>query len=239
MEGILKMNEIPTIGGVTPQGDDVKILGNVNGWVVVEVADSAISSLQEFNIQPVESGFAEAITGPRQEGAYNSHLMQVTGFGDKMRIELNPGQTTPDGTPIVPPSDKDDRTKKNYTVEDVEPYQNALAWVKKFDSKSVLRNQIRGNIADIEDDIADTKVATQMALYYFAHEWNSRTEEQKNANQAKENMNMLVSKLLSDDVKMRSDLKDGMEKICDILEKEEKINALVSSNYIYNAGRGV
>ena len=78
-----------------------------------------------------------------------------------------------------------------------------------------------------------------MALYYFANEWNTRTQAQKNANPSKENMEKLATKLLSDDTKMRADLSNGIDSINDILEKEEKINNFVSENYKYNAQRGI
>jgi hypothetical protein len=245
MQGILKTNDIQTLGGTTPQVQDVNIVGNINGWVVVDVSDSAISSIQEFNVQPVDDNFSAAINGPRYEGAYNAPAYNVNGFGDKLRLELNPGQVivgvdgVKDGTVIEPLDYKDDKSQKNFTSEDIIPYQNAKAWIQKFDAKSVLRNQIRGNIVDVEDDIADTKVATQMALYYFAHEWNTRTQAQKDANPSKNSMDKLTATLLSDEVKMRADLKGGIESISEIVEKEEQINQFVTSAYSYNADRGV
>lgn len=245
MEGILKVNEIPTLGGVTPQGDGVKITANFSGWVVVEVDDSAISSIQEFNIQPVSDGFSAAVNGPSSEGAYNQSEMTIRSFGDEMKFVNNPGQVivgiegVADGTPIEHPDDKDTISKKNFTSEDVAPYKEARRWIKKYDAKSVLRNQIRGKIVDVEDDIADTKVLTQFALYYFAHEWNTRTQDQKDSNPAKNSMDQLTSKLLSDDIKMRADLKDGLEVVKEIVEKEIEINKFVNENYKYNDGRGI
>lgn len=245
MQGILKDNYIETIGGTVPQGKDVNIIGQLNGWTIVEIADEAISSFQEFNIQPIDDNFSKAITGPQQEGAYNEYAYGVKNFGDKMRLENNPNQVIvgipgiPDGTPIELPASKDDKTQKNFTAEEVQPYKNARNFIKKYDAKSILRNQIRGNIVDIEDDIADTKIASQMLLYYFAHEWNNRTPDQKNANPSKNNMDRLVSKLLSDETKLRADFTNGMESINDILEKEEIINTFVTNNYKYDASRGI
>lgn len=245
MIGIFKANNIATIGGTTPQVAGVKIVGQIGDWTVVSVEDYAISSVQEFNIQPVDDSFADAINGPQSEGAYNAAALQIIGFGDKMRIENNPGQTIvgvdgiDDGTPLVHPDELDTESKKNFTSEDVAAFKTASAFIKKYDAKSVLRNQIRGSIVDVEDDIADTKVAIQTALYYFAHEWNSRTPEQKASNSAREQMDKLTSKLLSDDVKMRADLKDGIDSLNEIIEKEETINKFVSENYTYNADRGI
>lgn len=245
MQGILKENYIETIGGTTPQGNGVNIVGDINGWIVVDVDDSAISSIQEFNIQPVEDGFGEAVNGPQVEGAYNAPAYSVNGYGDKMRPENNPDavivgvEGVEDGTKIESFDAKDDKSKMNFTSEDVLPYKNADNFIKKYDAKSVLRNQIRGNIIDIEDDIADTKVASQMALYYFANEWNTRTPAQKDANPAKDSMEQLTTKLLSDDTQMRADLSNGIESINDIIEKEETINKFVTDNYTYNSNRGV
>jgi|SaaInlStandDraft_4_1057021.scaffolds.fasta_scaffold31054_2 hypothetical protein len=245
MEGILKTNDIATIGGTTPQGDGVEVIGQIGEWTVVSVEDSAISSVQEFNIQPVDDNFSEAINGPQQEGAYNAPAFNVDGFGDKMRIENNPDQVIvgvegmEDGTIIESPDSKDDKSQKNFTSEDVADYKNAYAFIKKYDAKSVLRNQIRGKIVDVEDDIADTKVAVQTAMYYFAHEWNTRTPAQKDANPAKDNMEKLSNKLLSDDTKMRADLSNGIESLVDIIEKEATINKLVTDNYKYNSTRGI
>jgi len=244
MEGILKRNDIATIGGVTPQGAGIQVLGQIGDWIAVRVDDSAISTVQEFHIQPVEDGFIDAINGPRQEGAYNSATAGIRGFGDKMRLENNPGQVIvgvegiEDGTPLMHPDSLDDRSKKNYNADDVAPFKKADAFIRKYDSKSILRNQIRGNIVDVEDDIADTKVATQFALYYFAHEWNTRTEAEKNANKSRANMDKLAAKLLSDSCKMRADLANGMSAIDDILVKEAAINKFVTDNYSYNADRG-
>lgn len=244
MEFILKDNFMDTIGGVLPQGDGVSVVGRINDWTVVDVKDSAISSIQEFNAQPVSDGFAKSVTGPQVEGAYNAPSTQIRSFGDKMRPENNPGQVIvgipgiPDGTVIEMRDSKDDKSQKVFTSEDVQDYKNAVSWVKKYDAKSVLRNQIRGKIVDIEDDIADTKVASQMALYYFAHEWQTRTQLQKDTNPASESMEKLASTLLSDEIKMRADLKDGIESMAEIVEKEESINKFVTENYAYNATRG-
>ena len=245
MKGILKENYIATIGGTTPQVAGVELIGHTNDWMFVNVEDSAISSIQEFNIQPIDDSIAEAITGPQQEGAYNAQAYKINGFGDHLRIENNPGQVIvgipgiPDGTPIENPADKDTKTQKNFTAEEVKPYKDARAFIKKFNAKSILRDKIRGNIVDIEDDIADTKIASQMALYYFAHEWQTRTQAQKDANPAKDNMEQLATKLLSDDLKMRGDLSNGIESINDIIEKEEIIEKFVSENYTYTDDRGI
>lgn len=245
MVGIFKTNDIATIGGTTPQVEGVKIVGQIGDWTVVSVEDYAISSVQEFNIQPVDDNFADAINGPQTEGAYNAPGLQIVSFGDKMRIENNPNQTIvgidgiEDGTILVHPDDLDTESKKNFTSEDVQAYKDAAAFIKKYDAKSVLRNQIRGSIVDIEDDIADTKVAIQTALYYFAHEWNGRTPEQKAGNTSKLQMDALTEKLLSDTVKMRADLKDGIDSLNEILEKEETINKFITNNYTYNSDRGI
>lgn len=244
MIGILKDNNVSTIGGTTPQVAGVTIVGRIGDWTVVNVEDSAISAIQEFNIQPVYEGFAEAINGPKQEGLYNQNVYKIENHGDKMMIENNPGQQLygipgiPDGTVLTPPDDMDTQSQKTFTAEDVLPYKIANNFIKKYDAKSVLRNQIRGNIVDIEDDIADTKVAIQTAMYYFAHEWNSRTPEQKAANPSRESMDILTDRLLSDDVKMRADLTHGIDSISEILEKEEKINNFITNNYTYNDSRG-
>lgn len=242
MEGILKQNDVATIGGTTPQGEGVEVLGQIGDWIVVSVDDKSLSSVQEFNIQPVEDGFVDAVNGPQDEGAYNAEASKIEGFGDKMRFETNPGQVTvgvedvPDGTSMSSPDDRDDQSQKNFTSEDAAPYKNAWRFIKKYDAKSVLRNQIRGKIVDVEDDIADTKIALQMALYYFANEWNGRTPAQKNANKNKVSMDTLTAKLLSDDVKMRADLSNGIDSINDIVEKEVAINKFVSANYSYPRG---
>src|SRR5574343_161139 len=209
MQVIFKTNNIATIGGTTPQGSDIKIVGVIGDWTVAEVPDSALSSIQEFNAQPVDDNFAAAINGPKTEGAYNAPALSTDTFGTKMIIENNPGQVVvgidgiADGTPVADVNSADDQSKRNYSSEDISAYATASAFIKKYDAKSVLRNQIRGNIADVEDDLADTKVASQMALYYFAHEWQTRTQAQKDANPAKVSMETLAAKLLSDDVKMR------------------------------------
>lgn len=244
MEVIFKTNNVATIGGTTPQGENIKIVGMIGDWLVADVPEKSLSSIQEFNVQPVSDGFADAINGPQHEGAYNAPALSVNTFGTKMMIERNPDQVIvgvegiPDGTKLVHPDVLDDKSKKNFSSEDVAAYKVASSFIKKYDAKSVLRNQIRGNIVDVEDDIADTKVASQLALYYFAHEWQSRTQAQKDANPARDSMEQLANKLLSDEVKMRADLIDGIESINEIVEKEESINKFIADNYKYNAGRG-
>ena len=244
--GIYKTNEIQTIGGTAPQGNSVSLAGGIKDWQVVTIDDeSEFSALQEFNIQPVDDNFAEAINGPQQEGAYNAPAYTIEGAGDKMRFENNPGQTTDgiegaeQGVKLTSPDEMDDKSQKNFTSEDIKPYKDAYAFIKKYDAKSVLRNNIRGNIKDIEDDIADTKIALQMAMYYMAYEWNSRTEAEKSANPKKDGMNKLANKLLSDSTKLRADLTNGIEKINNIIFTEAEINKLVKEKYEYNSSRGV
>lgn len=237
MQVIFKENAMPMVGGITPQVEGVKIVARTGDWIVAEVDDNQLSAIQEFNVQPIVDGFADAITGPQVEGSLGDGLKGIENFGNKMLPENNPGQDT-NGHNIRPTDYKDDKSKKNFTSEDVAPFRAANAYVKKYDAKSVLRNQIRGNIVDIEDDIADTKIASQLALYYFAHEWQTRTQAQKDANPAKDNMEYLATKLLSDDVKMRADLAHGIDSINEIVEKEETINKFISENYTYNETRG-
>jgi hypothetical protein len=157
MVGIFKTNEIETIGGTTPQGDGVEISGDIGGWQVVEIAEDQISSVQEFNIQMVDDNILTDMDGPQQEGAYNAPAYELEGTGDKLTFEMNPGQEThgiegvEDGTPMTSPDEKDDKSQKNFSAEEVRPYKNAYAAVKKITAKSVLRDDIRGTIIDIED----------------------------------------------------------------------------------------
>ena len=244
MVGIFKTNEIETIGGTTPQGDGIELSGDIKGWNVIEVPDDGISSIQEFDVQYVEDNFIEAINGPQQEGAYNAPAFEVSGTGDKLRFENNPGQEAhgvegvKDGTKMTSPDEMDDRAQKNFTSNDTAPYKAAYQKIKKITAKSILRNKIRGNIKDIEDDIADTKVAIQTAMYYMANEWNLRTDAEKSKNPQKDNMTKLTNKLLSDDVKMRADLSNGADKLSEIIETEERINNLITESYKYDTTRG-
>ena len=247
MQVIFKTNNIPSLGGTTPQVSGVKLMGTTgtSDWTIADVPDEQLSAIQEFDAQPMADGFVDAYKGPSLEGAYNSPVFEVDSFGSKVMLERNVGQSlagvegAAPGATLTHPDEKDTTSKKNFTSEDIAPFKVAEAFLKKFDTKTVLRNKIRGNIVDIEDDIADTKVASQLALYYFAHEWQTRTQAQKDANPAKVNMEALATKLLSDDVKMRADLSNGISSINEIVEKEEIINKFVASNYSYNAGRGV
>ena len=245
MIAIFKANEVETIGGTTPQGDGVELEGGIKDWNIVTVPDDQISSIQEFNVTYVADDFAEAISGPQQEGAYNAPAFEVGGIGDKLRFELNPNQVTvgiegvEDGTKMVSPDEMDDQSQKNFSGVEVQPYKDAYATLKKIEAKSVLRNDIRGNIIDIEDDLADTKVAVQTAMYYLANEWNSRTEAQKASNTNRVGMDSLTAKLLSDDVKMRADLSNGIEKLNEIIETEAVINDLVTESYKYDSERGL
>lgn len=244
MIGIFKTNNIETIGGTVPQNDGVSMGGDIKGWVVVDVPDDKISSVQEFNIQPVADDFIEAIRGPQQEGAYNAQAFGINGIGDKMRFENNPGQFNPgeldsNGNQVQGPEYKDETSKKSATAEDVAPYKEAYQFIKKYNAKSVLRNNIRGNIKDVEDDIADTKVALQAAMYYMAYEWKGRTDAERSNNPNRENMNKLSDKILSDKVKMRADLTNGLDKLDEILTVEEEINTLITDTYKYNDTRGL
>jgi hypothetical protein len=141
MTGIFKVNEISTIGGTTPQGEGIEIVGQIGDWTVVTVEDSAISGVQEFNIQPIDDNYLKGITGPQAEGAYNAAAYGVTSFGDKMRFENNPDQIIvgipgiPDGTKIVSADEKDTESQKNFTSEDVAAYKQAQAFIKKYDAK--------------------------------------------------------------------------------------------------------
>ncbi len=242
MVGIFKTNEIETIGGTTPQGDGVEISGELAGWNVVEIPEDQISSVQEFNIQMVDDSFLEDMSGPQQEGAYNAPAYELEAIGDKLTFEMNPGQEAfgiegvEDGTAMTSPDEMDDQSQKNFSSVEVEPYKSAYATVKKITAKSILRDDIRGNIIDIEDDLADTKAAVQTIMYYMTNEWNLRTDVQKAVNP---NMTKLATKILSDEVKMSSDLTDGVTKMNTILENEEAINNLVSETYKYDSSRGI
>ena len=242
MVGIFKTNEIETIGGTTPQGNGVEINGEVAGWNVVEVADDAISSIQEFNVQMVDDSTINDLSGPQHEGAYNAPAFKLEQIGDKLTFEMNPGQEAigikgvKDGTPLTSPDEKDDRSQKNYSADEVKPYKEAYAKIKKISAKSILRDNIRGNVIDLEDDLADTKSAVQTVMYYVANEWNLRTDAQKATNPK---MTTFADKLLSDDVKMTLDLTDGASKMNTILENEEAIDKIVKDTYKYDSSRGI
>jgi hypothetical protein len=242
MIGIFKTNEIETVGGTVPQGDGVELAGDIAGWGVVEVEDDAISTVQEFDIQMVDDSILSDMGGPQQEGAYNAPAYKLEAIGDKLTFEMNPGQEAygiegvEDGTKLTSPDEMDDKSQKNFSADDIAPYKSAYATIKKISAKSVLRDDIRGNIIDIEDDLADTKLAVQTIMYYVANEWNLRTEAQKVTNTK---MTQFANKLLSNEVKMTADLQDGITKMNTILENEAAINDLVSKTYKYNASRGI
>jgi len=242
MIGIFKTNEIETVGGTVPQGDGVELAGDIAGWGIVEVADDAISSVQEFDIQMVDDNILADMDGPQQEGAYNAPAYKLEAIGDKLTFEMNPGQEAygiegvEDGTKLTSPDEMDDKSQKNFSADEVAPYKAAYAAVKKITAKATLRDDIRGNIIDIEDDLADTKAAVQGIMYYLANEWNLRTDAQKATNP---NMTHFADKLLSDEVKMTSELQDGIAKMNIILENEEAINNLVSETYKYDSSRGI
>lgn len=242
MVGIFKTNEIETIGGTTPQGNGVEINGEVAGWNIVEVADDAISSIQEFNVQMVDDSTIKDLSGPQHDGAYNAPAFKNEQIGDKLTFEMNPGQEAvgiegvEDGTPMTSPDEMDDKSQKNYSAEEAKPYKSAYAKIKKISAKSVLRDNIRGNIIDIEDDLADTKAAVQTVMYYMTNEWSLRTDTQKATNPK---MTAFADKLLSDDVKMTLDLTDSVSKMNTILENEEAINKIVKDTYKYDSSRGI
>lgn len=242
MIGIFKTNEIETIGGTVPQGDGVELSGDIAGWNVVEIPEDMISSVQEFDIQMVDDSILEDMGGPQQEGAYNAPAYELEAIGDKLTFEMNPGQEAfgiegvEDGTSMTSPDEMDDQSQKNFSAVEVAPYKSAYATVKKITAKSILRDDIRGNIIDVEDDMADTKAAVQTIMYYMTNEWNLRTDAQKAVSPE---MTDLATKLLSDEVKMTSDLTNGVEKMNTILENEEAINNLVSSTYKYDSSRGI
>jgi len=241
MIGIFKTNEVETVGGTVPQGDGVELAGDIAGWGIVEVEESAISSVQEFNIQMVDDSVLTDMVGPQQEGAYNAPAYELEAIGDKLTFEMNPGQEAvgiegiEDGTKLTSPDEMDDQSQKNYTADEVAPYKAAYATIKKITAKSVLRDDIRGNIIDIEDDLADTKAAVQTIMYYMANEWNLRTDVVK---ASIPQMTKFADKLLSNEVQMTSDLQDGIAKMNTILENEEAINNLVTETYKYNSSRG-
>ncbi|RLC44187.1 MAG: hypothetical protein DRH57_09390 [Candidatus Cloacimonadota bacterium] len=242
MIGIFKTNEIETVGGTVPQGDGVELAGDIAGWGIVEIDESAISSVQEFDIQMVDDSILTDMDGPQQEGAYNAPAYELEAIGDKLTFEMNPGQEAygiegvEDGTSMTSPDEMDDQSQKNYSSDEVAPYKAAYATVKKITAKSILRDDIRGNIIDIEDDLSDTKAAVQGIMYYLTNEWNLRTDAQKATNP---NMTKFTDKLLSDEVKMSSELQDGITKMNTILENEEAINNLVSETYKYDSSRGI
>lgn len=242
MIGIFKTNEIETVGGTVPQGDGVELAGDLAGWGIVEVDESAIASVQEFDIQMVDDSILTDMDGPQQEGAYNAPAYKLEAIGDKLTFEMNPGQEAygvegvEDGTSMTSPDEMDDQSQKNFSAEEVAPYKSAYATIKKMTAKSILRDDIRGNIIDIEDDLADTKAAVQGIMYYLTNEWNLRTDAQKATNN---NMTKFADKLLSDEVKMSSELQDGITKMNTILENEEAINNLVSETYKYDSSRGI
>jgi len=242
MIGIFKTNDIETVGGTVPQGDGVELAGELAGWGIVEVADDAISSVQEFDIQMVDDNLLADIEGPQQEGAYNAPAYKLEAIGDKLTFEMNPGQEAfgvegvEDGTKMTSPDEMDDQSQKNFNAEEVAPYKAAYATIKKMTAKAVLRDNIRGNIIDIEDDLADTKLAVQTIMYYVTNEWNLRTDAQKATNPK---MTQFADKLLSNEVKMTADLHDGVSKMNTILENEAAINDLVSETYKYDSSRGI
>lgn len=242
MIGIFKTNEIETVGGTVPQGDGVELAGEIAGWGIVEIPDDKISSVQEFDIQMVDASILVDMNGPQQEGTYNAPAYKLEGIGDELTFEMNPGQEAfgiegvEDGTKMTSPDEMDDKSQKSYSANEVAPYKSAYATIKKITAKSILRDDIRGNIIDIEDDLSDTKAAVQGIMYYLTNEWNLRTDAQKATNPE---MTKFTNKLLSDEVKMSSELQDGVSKMNTILENEEAINDLVTATYKYNSARGL
>ena len=234
MIGVFKENEIVTVGGTVPQGEGVEIVGAINDWTIVEVPEDKISSLQEFNIQYISNDIAEAIDKPQQEGAYNAPAYKIENIGDKLRFETNPNQVAvgiegvEDGTKLTSPDEMDDKTQKNFTSEDVKPYKRAYSTIKKLENKEILRTKIRGNVKDLEDDLADMKIMSQALLYYFINE---AKDGNKNISKYEKSMTVLSNKLLNDDLTLRVDLSNGIDKLVQIIEDENKISEIITVNY--------
>jgi len=222
--GILKINKIAGLGGVTPQVQGAELKGDNYGWTMVKVKKEEVSKLQEFNIQFIDDDIPDKLDKPADEGSHDEIMKQINGFGEKHKMELRRGEIVidKDGNEhkIQHPDDLDDKGRKNYTVEYVAQHKEAKKVIDKINKKSVLRNNIRGNIKDIEDDLADMKIATQIALYYFVNEMKNNKKLSK-----------FAEKVLSDNVKMRVDLKNGSEKLMEIFEDEMNIKKIVEEKY--------
>ena len=234
MIGVFKVNKIATLGGVTPQSEKSKLEIVDNEWNVINVDENEISKFQEFNIQYVDEDIVDGLKAPQKEGAYNEDAYKVEGYGDKLRVEINPGQKfthteTGKEVEVTSPDDMDDKSQKNFSAEDVKPYKIAKGKLNKLESKNIIRDKFQSKFKDIEDDITDMKILVQMFKYYFAKEWTLR--EKTSNEKYNKNMKALADKLLNDETKLRIDLENGFNKVLKILKEENEINKFIKEEY--------
>lgn len=229
MVGIFKFNNVETLGGVTPQIPGVELITVINGWQVVLVPDELVSAVQEFGIIPVDVEFAKDIVGPTESGDALKTVYSINGYGDKMRVENNPGQVDSNGNKML--SLNVDEESRYISEDQAKPYKNAYNKLKLLLKKILMRNDIRGNVKDLKDDIADMKNLAQFNLYYFSSEWKSRTDAQRGGNPYASSMNILANKILSDEFKMTLDSTDIVAKIKKIIDEEKTIDTFIANNY--------
>jgi len=230
MVGLIQDNYIYQLGGVTPQLQSVKILGKFDEWTVIEFDEKDYSALQEFSIKIVEDEelIKKAINAPQNVGKWNEG-MELNTFGNELANDLfnGDGFNPLTGEKYEKVDDADDKDRINITQEDVEPFIKANNFMRKFNLKIKLRNNLK-KIKDIEDDLADAKFLLNFSLMYFAEEWGNKSEGHKNMNPKRKEMDLIADKIKKNDFIKRNDKLEKMEKI---FKEEDEILKLVQEKY--------
>jgi len=232
MVGLIQDNYIYQLGGVTPQLNSVKILGQFNGWTVIEFDEKDYSALQEFSIKIVdnEDVFKEAVNAPENVGGWNEG-MELNTFGNDLAKSIEKITFDPiTNTKLESADNADERDRRNITEEDVKPFRIASQYIRKFNLKTKTRNKLK-KIKDIEDDLADAKFLLNFSMMYLAEEWDNKSEGHKNMNPKRKEMDLIAENVKNSDFIKRN---DKLEKMKKIFEEEDKINNLVQENYFKN-----
>ena len=229
MVGLIQDNYIYQLGDVTPQLSSVKILGQFDGWTIIEFDEKDYSALQEFSIKIVDNEdiFKEAVNAPESVGSWNEG-MELNTFGNDLAKSMVMETYDPlTGEKLENADMADDKDRRNITEEDVKPFKIASNYIRKFNLKVKTRNKLK-EVKDLEDDLADTKFLLNFALTYLAEEWKNKSEGHKNMNPKRKEMDTIAEKIISSDFVKRN---DKLEKMKKIFEEEDKINKIVKENY--------
>lgn len=105
----------------------------------------------------------------------------------------------------------------------------------KMEARTIIRDISNGG-KDIEDDLVDTKMVLQFALYAIVDIYNQLTDEQKSSLKYRDNLAMFAPMLQDPSNKLRVDVEpDQVAKIAKILTDEVKFAQIVDEEYLSKA----
>jgi len=208
---LYKVNNLPNVGGVHPQGIEVG-LAYYKGWNLANCPENKAHYYKEFDFVPVPSNIA-----------YGLQVLDRLVVED---VEIDADNKL--AGRLGAPASADIK----YELSEMDETNKAAAekFINNLELKLITRAKVR-EIKDVEDDLVDMKKVVQGLLTFVIDDWRVKSAVEKDKSMYKAVLNDLDA-AVAENIGALSTIHDDLQKIEKVVDLEVSIAKVVDEYYL-------